>query len=347
MYEPLDRGIGYSTNIDFMLLYTTVILMKLTVVIPAFNMEKYIERCVRSVLNSTMRDSIQIIVILGKSTDNTDMIVSDLSQYEQNILVLKSTENDPALMRNIGIEHCQTEYITFLDCDDYVNENTYETLLSHGDFDVVNSSYQLVSEDEQILSQKQFKNMATHTSYESLLSIGLGYINGEVWNKVYRSTFLKKHHIRFNSEHGIYGEDLLFNWICFAKGASLYSTDSIIYNHTLQTQSITQKREKRNLTSRFVFILEKFYNCIDTADVKQLYVFSQIMLSLMINNLVVFKTAVIDKASITEVLESYRSIPQFQKLLQLVFHGKETSLKRKVLCLFIRFRLYPLISLFF
>lgn len=312
---------------------------KLTVVITAYNMENYIENCLDSVLKSTVIDQIQIYVITGISSDNTDKIVMDFVNRYNNIILYKSDVNDPAYMRNIGLKSCNTEFVSFLDCDDYIENCTYEYMLDEN-FDITCCSYQDVNISNEILEKHIYQENKAYISNQSLINYALGKINGEVWNKIYRVELLKKFNIMFDSNYGIYGEDLLFNWQCAAKGFSIKTIEDVLYNHTIEGNSISRKKNKFGFTDRIIYILKQLSNELCLQDKKVLEVYSQIVLTQFIDNIIILFNFNITEKSVKEVANKYFTNLNLKNILLVCLKSEYSSKKRKMLCIFLYFHLF-------
>lgn len=102
--------------------------IKVSVIIPVYNTEKYLVKCLVSVLNQSLRE-IEIICINDCSTDNSDEIINKFQKQDSRIIYKKNNNNKGlSISRNIGIECARGKYIFFLDSDDYIKENTLEEL---------------------------------------------------------------------------------------------------------------------------------------------------------------------------------------------------------------------------
>ena len=102
--------------------------IKVSVIIPVYNTEKYLVKCLVSVLNQSLRE-IEIICINDCSTDNSDEIINKFQKQDSRIIYKKNNNNKGlSISRNIGIECARGRYIFFLDSDDYIKENTLEEL---------------------------------------------------------------------------------------------------------------------------------------------------------------------------------------------------------------------------
>jgi len=166
--------------------------IKVSVIIPVYNTSKYIERCLKSALNQTLKE-IEIITINDNSSDDSLEI---LKQFEEDkrLKILTINQNQGAgVARNIGIELAQGEFIGFIDSDDYVDERFYEFLYKYSKGkDMVNGIFV----DSTNLSDK-------YSHHRKLY--GYGAPVDSIWKK----SFLDKYHIRFPVGHEV-GEDVKF-----------------------------------------------------------------------------------------------------------------------------------------
>jgi glycosyltransferase involved in cell wall biosynthesis len=129
-------------------------LKKISVIIPVYNQERYIARCLHSILSQTFNeDFFEIIVINDASTDNTSFV---LKQYQKNITIINNKKNIglPACL-NLGIKNSNSQYIVRLDSDDYVNNKFLEILYMFANYNSkINAyacDYHLIDENEQII----------------------------------------------------------------------------------------------------------------------------------------------------------------------------------------------------
>lgn len=101
---------------------------ELTVVIPIFNVEKYLPKCIMSVINQTYK-SIDMILVDDGSTDNSGRIADDFAEKYENITVIHKPNGGLSDARNTGLDMVNTPYVTFVDSDDYIEPNMYSDLL--------------------------------------------------------------------------------------------------------------------------------------------------------------------------------------------------------------------------
>ena len=101
---------------------------KVSVIVPVYNVEQYIEKCLENLVNQTL-DDIEIIVVNDGSTDNSETIINKyLQKYSNKIKYLTKTNGGLSDARNYGMKYATGEYIAFLDSDDYADVTTYEKM---------------------------------------------------------------------------------------------------------------------------------------------------------------------------------------------------------------------------
>lgn len=123
-----------------------------TVIIPVYNVEKYIEKCLNSVMNQTYRD-LEILVIDDGSTDQSGIICDTIAQKDGRIRVIHQRNGGLSAARNAGLDHATGEFVMFIDGDDYIHSKMAETLLRsirEYDADIAVGKYAYVEENEDI-----------------------------------------------------------------------------------------------------------------------------------------------------------------------------------------------------
>ncbi len=210
----------------------------LSVIIPVFNGEKYINRCLNSVLSNDVK--LEIIVINDASTDNSLKL---LEAYHDKITLFNLTENKGvSFARNLGLSKAKGEYVTFIDIDDYLKENAYSIMLNEimsnnadvcvcnyfEEFEnlkkIINSKYNLQNE---ILFQNDFVRQYL-----------LDKISPALWDKIYKKEILKN--IYFSDELNV-GEDLLFTLQMFLNANKIVSISERLYYYIQQENSVMHK----------------------------------------------------------------------------------------------------------
>lgn len=129
---------------------------KISIIIPVYNTGKHIEKCLNSIINQTKNIDLEIIIINDGSTDNSeDIITKYIKGKDANIKYYSKENEGVAKTRNFGIEHSTSDYIMFVDSDDYIERNTFEVLHKYieQDIDLVKFKLQRVDEKDDVLEE--------------------------------------------------------------------------------------------------------------------------------------------------------------------------------------------------
>lgn len=225
---------------------------KITLVIPVYNSEKYIGRCLDSILNQTYND-VDILVINDGSKDKSKEIIEEYQRKYNNIKLINQENIGVAKTRNKAIKLAETKYIMFIDNDDYIDSNYIETYLNKiekTEADIVIGGYRRVNIDKKIL----FKQKLINTEWSK-------YIVLAPWAKIFNRDFLIKNNIEF-LDYSI-GEDVYFNLIAFSKNPKIEIIDYIGYNWFFNTKSVsnTSQRGLRDDTDIRVLLDKVLENC--------------------------------------------------------------------------------------
>ena len=183
---------------------------RVSVIIPVYNVEKFILKTVESVMNQDYKD-VEIILVDDGSPDNSAQIIDELAKRDNRIICIHKENGGVSSARNAGLKIATGEYVTFIDGDDWVEPNYISYLL-----DLVEknnceigmnknnySDYSMNSSDKEYVVEAE----------KAIEWIYLGDIFVAVWNKIYKMSFLRDNDILFD-EKIWYGEGMLFNIDC-------------------------------------------------------------------------------------------------------------------------------------
>ena len=110
---------------------------KVSIIVPIYNSEKYMEKCIDSILNQTLND-IEIILVNDGSTDSSLEIAERYKQRDKRVIIINQINSGPSIARNNGIKIATGKYIGFVDSDDYIEKTMYEKLFEVADNNKVN-----------------------------------------------------------------------------------------------------------------------------------------------------------------------------------------------------------------
>ena len=189
-----------------------------SVIMPAYNVEKYIKKALDSVCKQSYSD-LEIMVIDDGSTDRTYEVLTEYAQNDSRIKVIKKKNGGVSSARNLALDNAHGEYICFFDSDDYLEENAIETFIraiEDSSSDWVSAQYSRWSEDGSRLEDYDFiegdrpfltDDDRMNFLIKELLPYHVGF---EVWGKLYKTAIIRDNDINFSEKCRI-GEDLAFN----------------------------------------------------------------------------------------------------------------------------------------
>ena len=201
--------------------------MQLSIIVPVYNSSKYLEKCLASICIQLCNIH-ELIIINDNSSDNSGTILSRFSNTHRNIKLITNKNNiGPGASRNTGLNIAKGKYITFIDSDDYISENYFSSLINNIEdkkAEIVFSDYKLTGKNSDTNQTSTFmKN--NDISWEKMVASAWS----APWGKLYRSEFIYKNKLHFNSQ-SIIGEDIQFSWLAyiFCKNA-IVSSDTCYY----------------------------------------------------------------------------------------------------------------------
>jgi glycosyltransferase involved in cell wall biosynthesis len=232
---------------------------KISIIIPTYNAEKYLEKTINSVIKQTIDfEDLELIIVDDNSSDNTQKIIENYSKKYNNIVPIYKNENSgsPGIPRNIGMKKASAKYIMFLDSDDAyevnVCETVYETIKSK-DLDFVWFKH-LIDDNKIFGNNTLLDNLETKKGIfkytpkkmrhdEEFLNIMMSGIY--VWDKIFKKEFLIKNNIEFED---CLSEDVYFMSLVFTKSVKWVLLNNYIgYNYLIREDSTSRSQSKKNI----------------------------------------------------------------------------------------------------
>ncbi|WP_053374673.1 glycosyltransferase [Paenibacillus sp. FJAT-27812] len=199
---------------------------KVSVIIPVYNAEKYLEECILSLLNQTLH-ACEFIFVNDGSSDNSRFLIERYKKKDGRIKLINQENQGVSAARNAGLRVASGEYVGFVDADDYVKRDMYQTLYAaaerHG-CDVVISNFESELEGSKVITSYSFpsdelldRDYIVQTIMPYLLKTD--DLNA-VWNKIYRTDMLVEHQIVFPVSMAL-GEDGMFNMLLYGYASTM------------------------------------------------------------------------------------------------------------------------------
>lgn len=205
--------------------------MGLSVIVPVYNGEKYIEECLTSIINQTYKE-LQIIVVNDGSKDGTKDIVEKISKKDRRVLLINKNNGGVSSARNMGLAYTTQDFVTFVDADDTLELDMYQILMEYIkkiNVDIVHCGYKKMCRNECFKVVNGTGNIFIQSTEEALECIISGKLFvGSLWNKIYKTQLFEN--IRFDETLKI-NEDILINYYLFKKSTKSVFIDIPKYNY--------------------------------------------------------------------------------------------------------------------
>ncbi len=235
-------------------------MLKLSIIVPVYNVAQYLPKCLQSILRQGLStDQYECLLINDGSTDNSRNICEEYVQNYDNFKLIDQKNQGVSIARNTGIDNAQGEFVCFIDSDDYLLDDglnkAFIPFASRKDIDVISfrSSYDYWSVQE-INNEVDYEGNA----HNLIVRDGLPSF---CWLFIYRRSFLNQEHIRF--EKLIVCEDQLFSNTVMLANPKVLSTHANIYRYVVHRDSITTKRSKshcRKCVDDYLYGYEEILN---------------------------------------------------------------------------------------
>ena len=233
---------------------------KVSVIVPIYNVEKYLEKCLDSLVNQTLKD-IEIILVNDGSTDNSGQIAKKYAnKYKDKIIYLEKENGGLSDARNYGLEYVKGDYISFVDSDDYISKNLYSELVKYmeKDYDMIKFGILTVDlKNNKIIENKsqQFENKTGEEAFDILYKTDK--MTEVAWGYLYKASFWKENNFKYSIN--MYHEDFGLTPLVILKAKKVASTNILGYYYVQSDKSITRNSdEKKKL--KMSYDLLKFYD---------------------------------------------------------------------------------------
>lgn len=251
---------------------------KIDLIVPVFNVEKYLDNCMRSLLSQTYKNY-EVILVDDGSTDLSADKCDYYSRNYKNVRVIHKQNGGLSDARNVGMDLADGEYVIFIDSDDYIATNSLECFVkcirqTKKAVDIVIGGYIKVSENEYSsmsnveASCSSCKEMTGREYLISSLSNNTFVVTA--WSKLYRTRYLVENNFKFKK--GILHEDELYTPQVLLKASNVVQTDLDFYRYVIREGSITtSKKQLKNAISIQTIVqeLDWIYEKIDEVNLKR------------------------------------------------------------------------------
>lgn len=246
--------------------------MRFSIIIPVYNVENELKRCLQSVRSQSYQDY-EVILVDDGSTDGSGELCDEFSKEDSRAIVVHKENGGLSSARNKGIEYANGEYLIFLDSDDYIEFNFCEVIseaVEKGNVDII--AIEMLFERNGIINEKRIKNIEPYHENRCrdflVETLKTASFNAEACGNVYRTEFWKKNCFKFAD---VYHEDLEIALKVFLAAGNIVYCPDAKYHAVARTGSImndVNKAEKRQ--KDLINILKSWFVLADKEDDKKL-----------------------------------------------------------------------------
>ncbi|MCI8502515.1 MAG: glycosyltransferase family 2 protein [Dorea sp.] len=222
----------------------------ISIIIPVYNAEKYLRRCVDSVLNSACGD-VEVILVNDGSTDSSPDICEEYSRKDDRIKVIHQKNQGVSAARNTGLDHCRGQWVVFVDSDDFIFKDFFSLIVrkEYREADLLMFDFVKSTKEERrahadlpvctlIFQGNEMQQLIKRTLVPQPLDAKGNLDFRSPWAKAYKKSILDRYSIRFSSELAV-GEDLLFNMEYQLRARSCIYVSVPVYFYDIHIGSVT------------------------------------------------------------------------------------------------------------
>lgn len=244
-------------------------MIKISIIIPAYNVGRYIDRCVKSIVGQTLGD-LEIIIVDDCSPDCTPQVCDEWAKSDSRIKVIHKEKNEGlGFARNTGLDVASGEYVAFVDSDDYVDISMYEVLYNKAittDSDIVYCGVKQEVIRDRFIDVADFEEERSYIK-KDLRELSIRYIDPpggrklfmSVWHSIYKRTVIGD--LRFYSERVVCSEDLPFQIAMLLKASKVTYIPDALYYYCLNENSLSKTFDFNKCFKYFTLAktIESFY----------------------------------------------------------------------------------------
>lgn len=233
---------------------------KVSIIVPIYNVEKYLKRCVESLINQTYKN-IEILLIDDGSTDNSGKICDELERTDNRIKVYHKENGGLGSARNYGYKYATGEHILFLDSDDYIELETIESMMQYSGYDIVCCGFDRVDEEtKEVYSQEMIKMPFEELEITDKTIMETAFLSPSGWGKLFKKELLSD--IKFSEDKRAI-EDTLFYLEIIPKVKKIKYIKEILWHYMVRKNSLIMSitEEKAELFEKNLLeVKEKYIN---------------------------------------------------------------------------------------
>lgn len=241
---------------------------KVSIVVPVYNSEKYISRCIQSIIKQTYTN-IEILIIDDESKDKSLEIIKELSELDNRVIYISQKNSGPSMARNEGIDKSTGEYLMFVDSDDtldkYYVEYMVNEITSMGK-DMVCCGYKDISRYG-VYDITDFRNFNNTNKIDFMKKVCTG-TGGVLWGKIFKKEIINRYNIRLNKDIFMC-EDLIFVLEYSLKCNSFGIIDKYLYRYNRLNESSISSNISINYIENYLRVFKEIERLLVNADISK------------------------------------------------------------------------------
>lgn len=331
---------------------------KISIIIPAYNCENYIERCVKSILCQTYQN-LEIIIINDGSKDNTIQVLKKLESKDNRIIVINKKNTGVSDTRNLGLKKATGDYIGFVDSDDYIENNMYEKMINliyENNSDIAICTYYDENNGKKIAKPFPWNDQIRVFSGKDVVDKLLPHyiyklknesnsIYGTVWRMLIRSDIAKKN--KFEKNITIV-EDLIYVIDCLSISNNVVTVNCCLYNY-IRHENSSLRKYKPNLFNNNELVHRALIDRLN-----KVCFFKKNKLRYQLNKYYMY-TSSISNIVKNDSKNFFEKREEIKKLLKIFNKDEyinrsiisELDASRKIIFIIIKMKLYSLVTILF
>lgn len=216
----------------------------ISIIVPVHNVEDYLDRCIKSLINQTIFPKMEIILVENGSTDNSEAICRGYSEKYTNIITVVNPETGVSEARNFGVLQSSSEIIGFVDSDDYVESDMFESLLSaKNEYGADIAQCNFLLERDNLPDEYPFTDSGLTSAVEiptEVYNIIMEISTSALWVRIYDKSFFSQR--KFPDKRCYEDHSTIYRWI--SQQHKIVCVDRPLYHYCIRENSITTTTKK-------------------------------------------------------------------------------------------------------
>ena len=289
--------------------------MKYSIIVPVYNVEKYIRKCLESIYNQTY-NNYEVIIVNDGSKDNSELIIDEYIKKDNRFKCYSKSNGGLSDARNYGLKYVTGDYILFVDSDDYIDTNLLKELSNHTKYDMIKFKTNIVDFNYKLIRKEKTLCNSKEVSCVDLFNIEFCE---PAWSYAYKTSFFRNN--KFKYSKGKIHEDFGLTPLCLIKAKKIYYLNYYGYNYVIRKDGIINSTKSKKRVDDMLFhfdYLIKEINKLENIDENVLVEFKHFLANRMI-----YMLKILDKKHIKYYLNELNN-----KNIKDFF--LENTLKRKI-----------------